>query len=1197
MSMDRNSRDRNITAVLGPTNTGKTHLALERMLAHKSGLIGLPLRLLAREVYDRIVARIGAGQVALVTGEEKIKPRDARYWVSTVEAMPRDLDVEFLAIDEVQLAGDPERGHVFTDRMLHARGSMETLLLGAQSMAGAIGDLVPGANFITRPRLSQLTYSGQKKITRLPRRTAVIAFSAQDVYSIAELMRRQRGGAAVVLGGLSPRTRNAQVALYQSGDVDFIVATDAIGMGLNLDVDHVAFSATRKFDGERHRDLTPGELAQIAGRAGRHMNDGTFGVTGDVQPFEPDLVERLETHRFDSLKKLQWRNTRLDFSSLDALQESLAALPDDPRLMRARPGDDLLALEAASRNEEIRRLAAGTEAGAETGAVEKLWQVAQVPDYRKISNQNHAEMIATIYKHLMAPGGLLPEDWFAAQVRQSDRADGDIDTLSNRIAHIRTWTFVSNRSDWLKDPGHWQGRTREIEDKLSDALHKQLVQRFVDKRTSALMRGMRDKDELFAEIADDGAVHVEKHFVGRLQGFLFTPQDHGAGIDGKAARSAAAQVLGPELAMRARRVAAARPEAFTLNRQGMVLWRDQAIARLEAGDDPLKPQAILLSDEHLNAPDKEKVQARVDRWLAETIAERLKPLVELSQAEDVSGLARGIAFQLKEGFGCLRREAVANEIRALDQPSRAQLRKYGVRFGAFNIFFPLLLKPAAADLLLVLWTLKEGESHGISFDKMPEPPRPGLTSLPADLKLPADYYRVSGFHLCGPRAVRCDILERLADLIRPLLAWKPQGGKAGTAKAGTGKAKADAAKADVVKSGDGKADTAKPDTAKADTAKADVAKTGDAKAMDGDEGKATAVADGAVADGAVAGKAVDAPAGGGKAKDDAGGNVPTADAKTESAGKARSAGKPQNAAKPPPAGATGDGGFTVIPDMMSILGCSGEELGQVLQALGFRVERRAIKPDAGQPGEAVKTPPAGAKIGVQSAGLAAEAEAAVTVKAETDTSSDGLAVEASSTDIARAEQNKAEPDAARQHAASQGGATDNTKQDAAGAGAVTSTNEVSATPDKSAAREAQFIEIWRPSRRRYAARKGHNTARAAAHRGPAGRQGAKGGITSAGDVAGKAAGEQAHNGGNRKDGRRDGRRKGGRHKDGLGNAGGGRRGGSGKRHERQGTYGKPQVHRAGPAKKRKAADPDSPFAALASLKKQLEKKSEEQSSS
>ncbi len=327
MGSDLETRIRHVTAVLGPTNTGKTHLAIERMLGHESGMIGLPLRLLAREVYDKIANRVGADKVALITGEEKIKPERARYWVCTVEAMPRDIDVDFLAIDEIQLAGDPERGHVFTDRLLHARGRSETLLLGAQTMREAIADLIPGANFISRPRLSKLTYSGQKKITRLPQRTAVVAFSATEVYAIAELIRRQRGGAAVVLGALSPRTRNAQVALYQSGDVEFLVATDAIGMGLNLDVDHVAFSATRKFDGQNHRNLTPSELSQIAGRAGRHMNDGTFGVTGAAEPLDNDTIERLETHNFDSVRVLQWRNRDLDSRTLEGLKQSLREMP------------------------------------------------------------------------------------------------------------------------------------------------------------------------------------------------------------------------------------------------------------------------------------------------------------------------------------------------------------------------------------------------------------------------------------------------------------------------------------------------------------------------------------------------------------------------------------------------------------------------------------------------------------------------------------------------------------------------------------------------------------------------------------------------------------------------------------------------------------------------------------------------------
>src|SRR3984885_10567470 len=460
---DRSLRARGagVTAVLGPTNTGKTHLAIERMLAHSSGVIGLPLRLLAREVYNRAVERVGADAVALVTGEEKIKPPNPRFWVATVEAMPRDLDVAFLAVDEIQLAADFERGHVFTDRMLHRRGREETLVLGAATMKPIVERLLPGASIVSRPRLSQLTFAGEKKLTRLPRRSAIVAFSAEEVYAIAELIRRQSGGAAVVLGALSPRTRNAQVALYQAGEVDYMVATDAIGMGLNLDVDHVAFAADRKFDGYQFRKLNPAELAQIAGRAGRATRDGTLGTTGRCPPFENEVAQALESHNFEPVKIVQWRNTDLDFSSIGALQAALATAPNEATLTRAPPDDELPSAPAAQPD------------------VERLWEVCQVPDYRKIAPATHAELAVTLYSHLQRKGAL-PTDWFAQQVAQADRDDGDIDTLSNRIAHIRTWTFVANRRDWLSDPEHWQGVTRGIEDKLSDALHERLTERFVD---------------------------------------------------------------------------------------------------------------------------------------------------------------------------------------------------------------------------------------------------------------------------------------------------------------------------------------------------------------------------------------------------------------------------------------------------------------------------------------------------------------------------------------------------------------------------------------------------------------------------------------------------------------------------------------------------------------------------------------------
>ena len=875
------SQSRHVTAVLGPTNTGKTHLAIERMLGHESGLIGLPLRLLAREIYDKIVARIGPRDVALITGEEKIKPEHPRYYVCTVEAMPRDVEVDFLAVDEIQLAADPDRGHVFTDRLFHARGLSETLLLGAQTMSDAIRELIPGANFIARPRLSKLTYSGQKKITRLQSRSAIVAFSANDVYAIAELIRRQRGGAAVVLGALSPRTRNAQVGLYQSGDVDFLVATDAIGMGLNLDVDHIAFAGSRKFDGRVHRDLTPAELAQIAGRAGRHLNDGTFGVTADVEPFDQELVNKLENHDFEPVKVLQWRSTQLDFDSVDRLKDSLRQVPNNARLVRARNADDFEALELACSDPRIAALAAGP------AAVKRLWEVCQVPDYRKVAPNSHAEIVATLYKHIMSEEGLIPEDWFASQVEQADRTDGDIDTLSNRIAHIRTWTFVSNRREWLKDPDHWQAKTRDIEDRLSDALHEQLTQRFVDKRTSVLMKSMRDKESLFAEIEKDGRVVVEKHYVGKLEGFCFTPDLAAAGVHGKAARNAAAKVLVHELAARSDRLAAAPDTAFTLTREGQIVWERQDIGGLAAGEDPLKPNFTLFSDEHLAAIDKENITKRIETWLGHHIEVRLKPLVEIAKAEDITGLARGIAFRLRENFGVLRRDTVAEEIKSLDQDSRAQLRKYGVRFGAHHIYFPLLLKPASADLLLLFWLLKHGSEHNLTAAAISDAPRQGLTSVPRNAALPDAFYRAAGFGVTGPRAVRVDMLERLADIIRPLTAWKPT------------------------------------------------------------------------------------------------------EANAE-----------------PPLGAAGGGAFKIRPEMMSIMGCSGEELSAILESLGFRREMRPVKRSAPEASEKkpandnveqapelnVAEDPAASQIAAESEAVeAAQTEAALTPETSEEEESGGAA--------------------------------------------------------------------------------------------------------------------------------------------------------------------------------------------------------------
>ena len=691
----------------------------------------------------------------------------------------------------------------------------------------------------------------------------MVTFTVNELYAIAELVRRQRGGAAVVLGALSPKTRNAQVELYQSGEVDFLVATDAIGMGLNLDIDHVAFASLHKFDGQEHRELTNAEIGQVAGRAGRHTNSGTFGVTSKVEPFDQIRVAALEAHEFEPVKKMQWRNEQLDFSTLAHLTESLRAEPAHARLTRGRMVDDLIALENLSREESVRAKAVAP------AAIRQLWDVCQIPDYRKISAVDHAELLTRIYDQLMSDPGRISEDWLSEQVGHADNTSGDIDALANRISHIRTWTFVSHRSDWLADPQHWQERTRAIEDKLSDALHERLTQRFIDRRTSVLMKRLRDKDALNAEIEADGSVHVERHFVGKLNGFRFTPDTTSGDVHGKAARHAAAKVLAEELSERAARLARAEPDALSLTRTGEIMWEGAAIGRLAAGESKLSPSISLFADDHLSASDRAQIQAKLSQWLNALIEERLAPLVQLGKAEDVSGLARGVGFQLVENFGMLKREDVADDIRTLDQDARGQLRRYGVRFGAFNIFLPALLKPAASDLALLLWALGDGAAHDIDAASLPEPPREGLTSAAADIKLPDAFYRTAGFHRCGQRVVRIDMLERLADMIRPLIAWRSP------------------------PSGDVKPVTSKNAGVQSEEP---LKKTGD----DAPQPSETSPA---------------APAG------------------------------PDDKASDVPVGATGDGGFRVTPNMMSIVGCSGEEFAEVLKELGFRRER---KPAAGK---------------------------------------------------------------------------------------------------------------------------------------------------------------------------------------------------------------------------------------------------------
>ena len=742
-----------IKAVLGPTNTGKTHYAIERMLGYNTGIIGLPLRLLAREVYDRIVAVRGPSVVALVTGEERIVPPRTKYWVCTVEAMPEGMGCDFLAIDEIQLCADPERGHVFTDRLMRSRGTHETLFLGADTMRNTIADLVPGVEFVRRERMSDLSYAGPKKISRMQARSAIVGFSVDNVYAIAELIRRQKGGAAVVMGALSPRTRNAQVELYQNGDVDYLVATDAIGMGLNLDINHVAFSSVSKFDGRRMRELAPNELAQIAGRAGRGMSHGTFGVTGEARPLSDEVAQAIMDHRFTPIRKLQWRNPKLQFGSVNKLIETLEQAPKDEILVKAREADDLNALKALSQDAEVLARASDGQ------SVKLLWDVCRIPDFRGISHSVHADLLGTIFGYLHQRGNI-PNDWMARQVKRIDRIDGDIDALSKRLAFIRTWTYVAQRKGWVDDEIHWRNETRVVEDRLSDALHEALTKRFVDRRTSVLLRRLKQKEALLAEVNENGDVTVEGEFVGRLEGFRFRQDKDASGQEAKTLKQASLQALAPHFHLRADRFYNAPDTEIDYTDQGGLMWGNEAIGKLVAGDEILKPKIEVFVDDEAGVDVAQKVERRLQHFIDRKIAALFEPMLALSKDEELTGLARGFAFQLSEAMGIIPRAKIANEVKELDQDARGALRKHGVRFGQFTIFMPLLLKPAPTRLRLLLWSLSQG------LQEFPEAPPPGLVTVPTAQGQSLDFYAKTGYRAAGQRAIRIDMLERLADMLR-----------------------------------------------------------------------------------------------------------------------------------------------------------------------------------------------------------------------------------------------------------------------------------------------------------------------------------------------------------------------------------------------------------------------------------------------
>ena len=752
-----------LVAVLGPTNTGKTHLAIERMCGHSSGLIGFPLRLLAREVYDRVVAIKGAASVALITGEEKIVPPTARWFLTTAESMPGDRDFAFVGLDEAQLGADRERGHVFTDRLLRMRGREETMILGSESLRPMLRALTPDAEIITRPRFSTLTYAGATKLSRLPKRSVVVAFSAEEVYAVAEMLRRLRGGAAVVMGALSPRTRNAQVAMFQAGEVDYLVATDAIGMGLNMDVAHVAFASLRKFDGRRTRRLTVSEMAQIAGRAGRHQRDGTFGslsLEGQGAQFEDEEVMAIEEHRLPPLDHLYWREGDPGLASIERLVADLERRPDHPLLRPAPEATDLAVLKRLADEPWVRERAFAP------GMVGRLWAACGLPDFRKTGPEPHARLVGRIFRHLSEGDGHLPVPWFADELQRLESVQGDVEALADRLAAVRTWAYIANRPDWLAEPAKWAERTRAIEERLSDALHQRLTQRFVDRRTAVLMRdlGARGADLMPMKVAEDGTVTVDGEAIGQLIGFRFKADASARHGDMKRLMAAAERRLGEELTRRARALAADEDAAFSLatdpGRPVALFWQGDVVARLSRGKSLLQPRIELhRALDALAAPDRDAVMQRLATWLAAGIARHLAPLqaiVAAARAADQPAAVRALLAPLAEAAGVIARAGLEPVLDGLDRDRRPAIAKLGVRIGTLDIFVPALIKPEPARWRVALAAVQDGAV-------MPPVPPIGAVSVPT----PADpaqcgAFVMAGFRPLGAQMLRIDQVERLA---------------------------------------------------------------------------------------------------------------------------------------------------------------------------------------------------------------------------------------------------------------------------------------------------------------------------------------------------------------------------------------------------------------------------------------------------
>ncbi len=742
-----------ITAVLGPTNTGKTHLAIETMLSFESGMIGFPLRLLAREVYEKVVKKISLDKVALITGEEKIIPSNARYFLCTVESMPIDKDLEFVGVDEIQMCCDHERGHIFTDRLLNMRGQKLTMLMGSSTIKNIIAKLDGDIEFINRKRLSKLTYSGHKKISRIDRKTAIIAFSAEEVYAIAELIRRQKGGAAIVMGSLSPKTRNAQVELYQSGDVDFLVATDAIGMGINMDLDFVYFSNIKKFDGKKLRRLNLSEIGQIAGRAGRYLNDGSFGITGDCREISPEEVELLENHKFEEVRTLFWRNSNLNFNNPISLIKSLEEKPLVEWLRKIHECEDEKALKYFLKDQRILNI------GFNKKTLTLLWECCQIPDFVKKTYGNHFEVIGNVFKFLTSKKGLISEDYMRLQLMKLDKLDGNVDSLSNRIANVRTWSYVSNKNNWVENQSYWIEKTKYLEDRLSDRLHEELTKTFIDKRASVLARGLKQDMEFKTEILKNNDVKIDDQFIGKIKGLkLELDLKKGAlETDIKSLKKAARQTIGPELEERVQSII--ETGLIELSEDFKIYWNNFPIAKLTTGNDYLNPNFDLIVDDIIEQNTKQKLNEYIHNWIHKKINNVLKSLIDLKNIKENNSSIKALAYQLYENNGVLKREQVSEYIKNLEQSERKILRELGVKFGRYHVFLYQLIKPEAVSLRTLLWKNYHQKYHDF------KPPTFGLNFLDDEKMNNKNFMLLCGFEKFDNMFVRIDILERLFMLI------------------------------------------------------------------------------------------------------------------------------------------------------------------------------------------------------------------------------------------------------------------------------------------------------------------------------------------------------------------------------------------------------------------------------------------------